>query len=159
MAVLKSGICLGTTIMLCFDYGLVGEMGPGRWMLRLLGYYILTTRMPPYGFSWTHALLSVPGICQSPPQSSHIAAQGTGVVSPGKRPTWDNTWKVFWKESRNKRDGLSIYYVSSVPPQISFKTRFFPVWWNCRGLGRLWCSERVRVSVIQFRFFHFPQLT
>lgn len=46
--------------MLCFDYGWVGEMGPGRRMLRLLGNYVLTTRIPPVApIGSMHCLLSL----------------------------------------------------------------------------------------------------
>lgn len=76
-------------------------------MLALLGNYILTTRIPPCGFSWICALLSVPGMCWSRPQSSHIPAQDTGAVS-----RLGQSWRVFWNASRSKGYELWNFYVS-----------------------------------------------
>lgn len=137
--------------MLCFDYESAGETGPGRWMLGLLGNYILTTRIPPCGFNWIHALLSVPGMCWSHPQSSHIPAQDTGAVS-----RLGQSWRVFWNESRSKGDGLWNFYISFVYSQGWVKAGFSLLWWNCSGLGRLGCPEILPtiqlVPALQWRF-------
>lgn len=126
-------------LWLWISWRAVGEMGPGRWMLRLLANYILTTRIPPCGFSWIQACF--PGIRWSHPQSSHIPAQGTGAMSPGKHSIWHNTWRVLWNESRiQKMIGYHFIVFILWFLRVHLRVGFL----FCGDIARIWgdwCSE------------------